>query len=679
MNRNEPSLIATGEPGTFEDTKPEDAAKSSHSGEPCPADNLLIAAANGTADSQILDMLAEHLGQCDKCVRRIETLIRESRAPFAGDRESESPKTPRAVADQPESGPMLILGRYRLGRRIGYGGMGNVYEAIDRSLGRTVAVKMLRVDSISPKSLNRFELEARALATLNHPNIVSLYEFGHHQGFPFLVMEHIAGGPLSKVLRGRPLASRTAARLLVPIARGVAHAHHHGVLHRDLKPSNILIAVSPDLIHESVSGVEPRAIDDSATPKIADFGLVRILGEERDITRSEDVVGTVAYLAPERISNSTTKPGPEADVYALGVILYECITGRLPFQGDDAPKTLAMIRDLAPLPPSQLKPDVPRDLETICLKSLEKDPRHRYSTADELGDDLQRFLDDLPIKARPIGTPARIFRWCRRNRGAAAGIAVALVSLTILSLVGWVTAGIRADLIESARASETEARRQAEIAEKASMAEKNRRKMAMAQFIRGTTSLNHFGAALYLAEESGDSKKALKDLLQIYRSEMANLTENFLKESDLIGESPEIMTQILSMTASAHARNDELDRSIELFERLEKVAAVAQTDPAMLKKARFFVMNAALDIGHGYKKRGENQKMIDLIKECLNRWSFDLDDPKATVILVGMVHSLKGMLRSAPESLRTSSETVRLDEDLAELEQVIASLRKRNP
>jgi len=519
----------------------------------CPPESMLLAATSGEADSWSLDALAEHLSRCDNCVERMETLIRGSRSGLHATephpKESEDCEGIEIVSNLVEFGAVRfsnddrgnLLGRYRLGRSIGRGGMGNVYEAVDTALGRTVAVKMLRADAFTANAMDRFELEARAQATLNHPNIVPLHEFGHHQGLPFLVMEYVAGGSLSKLLRERPLSSRMAAWLMVPIARAVAHAHRMGLLHRDLKPSNILISASPDERSGFEQSREVREIDVSIIPKIADFGLARTLNHDSDFSRGDSLVGTVGYLAPERISNSATIAGPESDIYALGVILYECLTGRPPFQGEDAAKTLAMIQELLPVPPSELKPDLPRDLETICLKCLEKEPRHRYATADELADDLQRFLNARPIKARPPGLFLRSYRWCRRNSGAAAAIAVALLSLTILSIVGWVTAGNRSEAIASARASEAEAKRLAVIAEASRQAEEKRREIALAQFMSGTTALNRFGLFLETQAEKGADTATNEALRVQYRAELVKLTDKFLSETENLGESPAIL------------------------------------------------------------------------------------------------------------------------------------------
>ncbi len=688
MNRNDEDASGNCD-STFQvDTTDSEGASSRSSSGDCPPDGMLHAAVHGFADTLCLDTLAEHLSQCDSCVERIETLIREARITDGAiqDEAIQDGETHPVDAKFLDLGPdnftlsgqRELLGRYRLGRVIGNGGMGNVYEAYDKTLGRTVAVKMLRVDTFSPEALDRFEREARAQASLNHPNIVSLYEFGHHQGIPFLVMEYVAGGPLSKVLRERPLPSRTSARLMVPIARAVAHAHQKGLLHRDLKPSNILIASTRGLDEGETHRSDRMTVNESDIPKVADFGLARILNDDSRTTRSDTLVGTVAYLAPERVSNTPCIAGPESDIYAVGVMLYECLTGRPPFQGEDTAKTLAMIRDLEPVPPSDLKPDIPRDLETICLKCLEKEPRHRYETADELADDLQRFLDDLPIRARPLGYFAKSLRWCLRNKGSATAIGVAIVSMAILSIGGWVAAGIQSDLKEKARLSAIEARRLAAIAEESRLAEKKRSEMALTQLINGTSALNRFGMILETPNASGSDRAKIEQLLAAYRTELVNLTDKFLAESEGIEQSPEIMAQVLSIGAASNARNGNLERAEELYRKLEETTSQIERTPNTGEKPLFFVLYAASVIAHEYRLAGRNHDAIRLLTDCLDRWKFDIRHPKTFFIVLGTRRNLLFALKLAleTEGLPPGEEIAK---EISEIDRIVARQQNKNP
>jgi WD40 repeat protein len=268
----------------------------------------------------------------------------------------------------------------------------------------------------SHEDLARFLAEAEAVAQLQHPNIVQIFEAGQHQGLPFLSLEFCPGGSLHARLAGTPQPAREAARLLVQLARGVAYAHEQGLVHRDLKPHNVLLA-------------------SDGTPKITDFGLAKRAAGAAGLTATGAVLGTPSYMAPEQASGKSKAVGPAADVYALGAILYELLTGRPPFNAATALETLQQVIADEPLSVRQLQPGTPRDLGTICLKCLQKEPEKRYASATALADDLQAFLDGKPIKARPVGWPERGWRWCRRNPWLA-GLATAVLLLLLFVAVG---------------------------------------------------------------------------------------------------------------------------------------------------------------------------------------------------------------------------------------------------
>ena len=225
---------------------------------------------------------------------------------------------------------------------------------------------------------------------------MQIYHIGEHEGLPFVELEYVAGGSLAARLDGSPRPPRAAAELIESVARAIGEAHRRGVVHRDLKPGNVLIAAD-------------------GTPKIADFGLAKSLDAQSHLTATESILGSPSYMAPEQAEGHASTVGPAADVYALGAMLYELLTGRPPFRGVSVLQTLEQVRRAEPVPPSRLEPGLPRNLETICLKCLHKDPSRRYSDADALADDLRRFLDGQPILARPVGPLERSWRWCRRN------------------------------------------------------------------------------------------------------------------------------------------------------------------------------------------------------------------------------------------------------------------------
>ena len=267
----------------------------------------------------------------------------------------------------------------------------------------------------SPEDVARFVTEAEAIARLQHPSIVQIRHIGDADGLPFLELEYVAGGSLDQQLDGTPWPATRAARLAEQVALGIAEAHRQGIVHRDLKPSNVLLAAD-------------------GTPKVGDFGLAKMLDSQSALTRSESVMGSPSYMAPEQAQGRAKEAGPAVDVYAVGAILYELLTGRPPFRGTTALETLEQVKTTEPVPPSRLVPGVPRDIETICLKCLQKEPGKRYETAQALGDDLRRFLDGRPILARRISGAERAWRWCRRNRFVAGMTGIAAAAIVILAV-----------------------------------------------------------------------------------------------------------------------------------------------------------------------------------------------------------------------------------------------------
>jgi serine/threonine protein kinase len=303
---------------------------------------------------------------------------------------------------------------YEILSEIGSGGMGVVYRARQLALDRVVALKTIApCGSAGDVQTRRFLQEAKAMALLQHPNVVQVHEIGDSDNRPYLVMEYVPGGNLADKLGGKPMPARSAAELVAGLARGAHAAHQQGIVHRDLKPGNIFI-------------------DADGTAKIGDFGLAKWFAAPSDCTKTGQLLGTPSYMAPEQISSQRGPLGPAVDVYALGAVLYELLTGHPPFLADNQVDTLQLILWQEPVPPRRWQPKLPRDLETICLKCLEKDPHRRYESALALSDDLQRFLKGSPITARPIGVAGRGWRWARCHRSAAALIVVAVTALLVL-------------------------------------------------------------------------------------------------------------------------------------------------------------------------------------------------------------------------------------------------------
>jgi WD40 repeat protein len=307
---------------------------------------------------------------------------------------------------------------YEILAELGRGGMGVVYQARQTALQRIVALKMiLGGGHASAADLQRFRTEAESIARLQHLHIVQIYEVGEYDGLPYFSLEFCAGGSLEKKLDGTPLPPREAAALVEKVARAMQAAHDKGVIHRDLKPANVLLA-------------------EDGTPKITDFGLAKKL-DEVGKTQTGSIMGTPSYMSPEQAQGKSSELGPPCDIYALGAILYECLTGRPPFRAATPLDTVLQVVSEEPVPPTQLNARVPRDLETICVKCLHKEPAKRYKAAADLAADLRRFQAGEAIQARPVGKLERLWFWCRRNPALAAVSAAGLLALvagTVVSL-----------------------------------------------------------------------------------------------------------------------------------------------------------------------------------------------------------------------------------------------------
>lgn len=327
--------------------------------------------------------------------------------------------TPRPDASRSPVFPASVhhFGDYELLEEIARGGMGIVYRARQISLNRPVALKLLPFSALTTAEfIKRFRAEASAAAALRHPNIVTVHEVGVIQGQQYLVMDFINGPPLSRLVADGPLPAKRAAAYLKVIAEAVHYAHEHGILHRDLKPSNVLI-------------------DENDQPQVTDFGLAKRLDGESSLTLSGQALGSPGYMPPEQAAAQHSKVTRRSDVYGLGAVLYHLLTGRPPFQAGTLHEAIQQVVATEPLAPRLLNPSVPRDLQTICLKCLEKEPERRYDTARALADEVQRFLNGEPILARPVGALGKSWRWCRRNP-VVAGLGTAVLLLLVVVAFG---------------------------------------------------------------------------------------------------------------------------------------------------------------------------------------------------------------------------------------------------
>ena len=415
----------------------------------CPSEPELLAFHVGTLSDDGVERVAAHLEHCTLCdaaVQRLDTTVDPllaalrnpppalSAATFFEFRvERESPGVRGGAGSLAPTWPRLP--GYEILGLLGRGGIGIVYKARQESVNRVVALKRLRM--ASDREAARARAEAEALGSLQHPYIVQIHEVVEHQGRIYLALEFVEGGSLAGKLTGQPQPSEAAAMLIELVARAVHHAHLNGIVHRDLKPANVLLArgMQESELRAANHGLRSTPY---GLPKIADFGLAKWMAADSGDTEHGDVLGTANYMAPEQAAGDLARIGPATDIYSLGVMLYELLTGRVPLQGAGTLETLALVRGEEPVRPRLLEPQIPRDLETICLKCLEKEPSGRYESAAALADDLHRFLHHLPILARPITFWERVWKWSRRRPAIAAlSIALAVVAAAGSAAVVW--------------------------------------------------------------------------------------------------------------------------------------------------------------------------------------------------------------------------------------------------
>src|SRR5882724_8692183 len=353
-----------------------------------------------------LGILPDAVAEVDTSAGSLDDLSRDNAKPTSG------------VKEAVRAATMLgELGDYELLEEIGRGAQGVVFRARQKSLNRTVALKVISLGQWASKAhLKRFRREAEAAASLDHPSIVPIYEVGERDGSCYFSMKFVEGGQLDQVIERKPMSIRQAAELISKVARTVHYAHEHGILHRDIKPGNILL-------------------DAKGEPLLTDFGLARLVEAESTVTRTKEVMGTPSYMAPEQAVGNNAAVGSATDVYGLGAVLYQLLTGHPPFAGGTTYETIKLVLDTEPRQPRLLNPKIDRDLSTICLKSLEKDPKRRYTSALALAEDLKHWLKHETIVARHAGIFTRGKKWVRRNPTSAL-LATSLVGLA--AAAGWI-------------------------------------------------------------------------------------------------------------------------------------------------------------------------------------------------------------------------------------------------
>lgn len=624
----------------------------------CPESKILQQIAAGDFSDASLTATIGHLQTCDRCRHRFEELIRADLrrlSPVGGDTHHAADTLPH---DEPPL-PHEIGPGFQVIESLGAGGMGSVLKCYDIRLGRTVAVKLVRNDRITPDQLERTAREARAQASLNHANIVPVYEIGQHAGLPMIVMEFLPGGSLRDRIARAPLQPRQAAGVVAAIARGLDHAHANGVVHRDLKPSNILLT-DGDLTGDA----------HAAVPKIADFGLAKFLSEGSDLTAADAIPGTPAYLAPELIVAGEKQATPASDLYALGVILYECLTGRPPFAGASFAQLAALIAAAMPVSPRELTAGISRDLETICLKCLQKNPAHRYATAWELAQDLDAFLAGRPIQARPVTPLVRSWRWCLRNRRLAAAIAVAVVSLVSLAVGGVAVAFSQAKLRHLADQNGQLAIAQARKAAASEHEALYQRDQARIQFVESSRVLHDIGSLLSIYQFTKNDETDLKSINREFQRKVLELTVPYLKRTDLHTDSPEMLPMSLFNAARAYEQLGNEPEAVRHFESLLELMRTTEPPHNATETFRHLTTASTLSLAEIHKRNGRLDLAIALLEPF---WNQPVDpvtkrppDPADTQWL--RLRNLFGAkLRELYEMKGLHDEARRIDEEIRRL------------
>ncbi len=452
--------------------------------------------------------------------------------------------------------------RYEILGTLGRGGMGVVYKARDKKLNRLVALKMILSGAhASPETLMRFKIEAEAVAKLQHPNIVQIFDIGERDGHPFFSLEYLDGGCLHNKLDGAPQQPKHAAAVIETLSRAIHYAHQRGIVHRDMKPANVLLA-------------------GDGTLKITDFGLAKQIDtEDSGQTGTEAILGTPTYMAPEQAAGMTREVGPAADIYALGAMLYEMLTGRPPFRGKTIMDTLQQVQFVEPVQPRRLQPNAPLDLQTICLKCLNKEPEKRYVSAEALADDLRAYLDNRPIKARPTPFVERVYKWMRRQPMQAALVAVSFVALCGLIF------GVVNHLQQ-----QSELRRTAES--EAATAKKNE-----------GLAMNNAALAVKAKEEetkrredAENAKQAIQKESEAKEKQRKRATENFKQARAAVDQLTILAQQnLVDRPGLEKVRDDLLNRVVVFYEEFIKT----NTEE-----------NLTQDKGQAYRRLGDVQQML---------------------------------------------------------------------
>ena len=549
---------------------------------------------------------------------------------------------------------------YELLEEIGRGGTAVVYRAKQRLLNRIVAVKMLLSGSMAgPEVLARIQQEARAVAQLQHSGIVQIYEVGENHGLPFLALEYVGGGTLHQWLDGQPLPPLEACRIVEQLARITQFAHERGIVHRDLKPANVLLTQRPDSVDAdrtvaqdaSRSGGSHASFQFSV--KISDFGLARVLDHGSELTATGQIIGTPSYMAPEQAAGSGGEASPAMDVYALGAILYELLTGRPPFRGATLFDTLEQVRSDDPVPPRRLQPRVPADLETVCLKCLEKIADRRFRTAQDLADDLRAVQAGDPIRARAVGRLERAWKLVRRYPASSAMVSVIAVLLTA-GFAGIVVENRRsADREEAAirelnhvRELEQTAREAKALAEAEKKTADEQRQLAEVASEKATTMAE-------MAKQSGRQAEGARIEAELARQQSEENLEQALAAVQSLAKFGMELRQTPMQQATSRRI---LDETLKLYDQLDKSQV---NDPRLRQQLASTLVNA----GEIHNALRNTDKATELLQRAVHLLDKELErspDDIASLKLVCYAHWIQGALYNSDSHPEEAEKSFRL-------------------
>ena len=541
------------------------------------------------ADPEAVNALLEHIEICPTCLSHIEKrnqFYAASSFPLVND--ISNSENDSALIEILKTLPGVNrenrIGHFRLIRKLGAGGMGQVFECLDEKLNRRVAVKWIKTDLLSATLLQRLETEARIHASLNHPNIVPLLEFGIAEGMPYLVMELVEGMTLRNVIRDDLPSPLDTAKIMLQVAKGIQSAHDQGILHRDLKSSNILLKPNEKgLISKNLKTTKSQS-DDLFIPKVIDFGLAKAMDSGLDHSDSIHLKGTLSYMAPELFKGNPREVGTAADIYSLGVILYESLTGRVPFAGQNLGEISDMIQNHSPPAPRSIQAGVPFDLQTICLKCLEKTPALRYATAAELADDISRFIQHRPIKARPIGPLGIAYRWAKRNPAVSFMVCVSTFS-TLMLVASSVFFAYRQSLL---RQEAEKLRLQAQSSE--ARLQENFQLIRDKYFKELDLASDNFSIIRQIVDEGNDPQRTKAFYFKIVEERFDRAFE-MINRPELLAIESEYVVEAFYLAALKTQDGDQ-DSAIPLFKNAIERAKIIAAKRPLNPLGRFCAMNS---------------------------------------------------------------------------------------